>query len=103
MLLKTVVTEEKIDKLDFMKITASQEVCHPQYLPNLDVQVHAVYSQRDTDIHRDVQGRQTAHVLLGDTLKAAPKHRETVDTHSACLPRDAAFIIVVKIYKTLTL
>lgn len=63
-----------------------------------------VFTQEDTDLHKDMQSGLNAHVLIGDTLRHnTHKHREFADTHSACLYKYAALVMIAKIYTTLIL
>lgn len=62
-----------------------------------------VFTQRDTDLHKDMQSGLNAHVLIGHTFRhKAHKRREIADTHSARLYEYAALVMIAKIY-TLTL
>lgn len=65
---------------------------------------HCVFTQGDTDLHKDMPSGLNAHVLIGDTLRHnTHKHTEFADTHSACPYKYAALIMIAKIYTALTL
>lgn len=65
--------------------------------------VCCLFTRRSTDLHKDMQGGLNAQVI-GDTLRHnTHKHREFAGTHSACLYKCAALVMIAEIYTTLTL
>ena len=82
---------------------ASQDICLLQPSHAGCASAHCVFTERDTDLHKDIQSGCNAHVLIGHTFgRKAHKHREIADTHSAHLYEYAALVMIAKIY-TLTL
>lgn len=71
---KTEVIRE--EKLDFVKITASQDVCCLQCLSNLDIQVRIVRSHRETQTRREDKVHMYCWGTHSDTT-----HTERLQTH----------------------
>ena len=78
---------------------ASQDVCLLQPSHAGCASAHCVFTQRDIDLHKDMQSGLNAHVLIGHTFRhKAHKRREIADTHSARLYKYAALVMIAKIY-----